>query len=67
MIFVGSSAIRAVGYDARTRVLTIQFTSLQVYEYLDVPESEYHGLLSAESKGRYFSHNIRDHFEARQR
>ncbi len=66
MIFVDSSAIRAVEYDARTRVLTVQFTSSQIYEYLDVPESEYLGLLNAESKGSYFSHNIRDRYEFRQ-
>lgn len=67
MIFVDSSAIRAIGYDTHTQVLTIQFTSLQVYDYLDVPESEYHGLLTAESKGSYFSQNIRDQFQARRR
>lgn len=66
MILVDSSAIRAVEYDARTHVLTVQFTSMQVYDYLDVPESEYLGLLNAESKGSYFSRNIRDRYAFRQ-
>lgn len=66
MILVDSSAIRAVEYDAHTHVLTVQFTSMQVYDYLDVPESEYLGLLNAESKGSYFSRNIRDRYAFRQ-
>ena len=65
MHYFNSSAIHAVSYNAATRTLTIQFTSSgQWYDYFNVPESVYQGLLMASSKGRYFNDYIRDQYAA---
>lgn len=55
---VDSSMIRAVGYDPRQHLLEIEFNSGRVYQYSDVPQDVFKGLMSAESKGRYFLGNI---------
>lgn len=56
---VESSVIDAVGY---TRVLEIHFDSGRIYQYYDVPDDIYEGMMAAESKGRYFNAHIRDQF-----
>ena len=59
-VLVISSHIRSVGFDRETLTLEVRFTNGRVYQYLDVPESVYCGLLSARSAGRYFNDRIRD-------
>jgi hypothetical protein len=56
---VESTVIGTVGY---SRVLEIQFASGRVYQYYDVPQDIYEGMLDAESKGKYFNANIRGKF-----
>jgi len=51
MIRVSSSAISAVGYDAATMRMKIQFTAGYTYDFCRVPESIFNGLLRASSKG----------------
>lgn len=63
---IRSRALRAVAYDAPRQTLAIEFVSGSVYEYLNVPEPHYHDLLNAESKGTYFTRNIRDSYAYRQ-
>lgn len=65
-IRVVSSNIRSVGYEANTETLEVEFTSGSVYQYFDVPESEYEGLMNAASKGKYFNRNIKDNYRYRQ-
>jgi KTSC domain len=60
MIAVSSSAIRAVGYDGTT--LRVVFRSGRTYDHPRVPESVYHGLMSACSKGRYYNNHIRGRY-----
>jgi hypothetical protein len=55
---VKSSNLYAVGYDKDRKVLQIEFRSGSVYQYYDVPESIFTGLLNAGSKGRYFNSKI---------
>ena len=52
---VTSTTMISVGYDFETRVLEIEFIDGAIYQYFDVPEELYQGLLNAESKGRYFN------------
>ncbi len=59
-IGVSSSALRSVGYDQEQRVLEIEFTSGEVYQYFDVPPEVYRGLMAAESHGRYFHQHMRN-------
>ncbi|RZI98312.1 MAG: KTSC domain-containing protein [Brevundimonas sp.] len=57
-----STVIRRFDYDAPARRLTIEFTSGDVYAYLDVPPIEAEGMASAASKGRFFAARVRDRF-----
>jgi hypothetical protein len=56
---VQSTAIAAVGYSKRRHVLEIEFVNGATYRYLDVPLSVYRGLMSAESKARFYDLNIK--------
>lgn len=56
---VNSSSLAAVGYDADTRTLAVEFRKSGTYEFFDVPDSVYKEFISAGSHGEYFGHNIR--------
>jgi hypothetical protein len=55
---VVSSMMASVGYDAKWRVLEIEFRSGDVYEYVDVPPEVFHALRVTSSKGRLFNARI---------
>ena len=59
---VASSNLRSVGYDREAHVLEIEFHGGRVYRYLGVPEGVYAELMSAGSKGTYFSTFIKDRY-----
>ncbi len=59
---VKSSNLASIGYDARGRVLEVEFLHGGVYRYFDVPREIFAALMAAESKGRYFGANIRSRF-----
>ena len=52
-----------VGYDPRSQVLEVAFNTGDRYQYLEVPASEYEGLMSAESIGQYMHRHIIDHYD----
>ncbi len=56
---VNSSNLKSVGYDPKTKTLEIEFLHGGIYQYFDVPESEYKSLMSASSHGQYFDRNIK--------
>lgn len=60
---VDSTTMRSVGYEARSRILEIEFDSGAVYQYLGAPARVYEQLIAAESKGRYFNREIRDRYQ----
>lgn len=55
-----SSVIASAGYDPRTAVLEIEFTTGDVYRYFAVPPSIHRGLRVAASAGRFFTERIRN-------
>lgn len=59
---VSSTNLRSVGYDGNMRLLEIEFNSGGLYQYLNVPEMIYNGLMSASSHGEYFHRNIKDRY-----
>lgn len=59
---VTSSNVRSVGYDAQSEVLEIEFHDNSIYHYSGVPRPEYDGLMSASSKGKYFSAQIKGRY-----
>ena len=61
---VSSSAISSVGYDRKEKTLELEFSSGGVYDYYEVPPEVYAELLSAESKGRFISEQIRGQYRS---
>jgi hypothetical protein len=59
---VSSSDIASVGYDAQSATLEIHFHSGGTYQYFDVPQSIYDGLMAAGSHGTYFHAHIRERY-----
>jgi hypothetical protein len=55
-----SSTIRAIGYDASTLTLEIEFADGEVYQYSGVPPREHTDLRTATSVGAYFNLHIRN-------
>jgi hypothetical protein len=55
-----SSNIVAIGYDAGSELLQIEFKNGSVYQYHRVPSSIANGLLNAPSHGKYFARFIRN-------
>lgn len=55
---VDSSSVAAVGYDADTRTLEIEFLNGRVYRYFDVPAQEHRALMDADSKGTHVNQCI---------
>ncbi len=56
---VSSSNIRAIGYDAESNVLEIEFHSGWTYHYFEVPSGRYQSLMDATSKGSFFNREIK--------
>ena len=50
---VVSSNIASIGYDAEQMILEVEFNYGSIYQYFDVPESVYEGLMAADSHGKY--------------
>lgn len=59
---VSSSNISAIGYDADTQVLEIEFTNGAIYQYSGVPPGEHEGFMNADSKGKYLHANIKNRY-----
>jgi hypothetical protein len=57
--YVSSSNIASIGYDPENMVLEIEFLSGSVYQYYDVPQSIYDGLMAADSHGKFLAAYIK--------
>lgn len=57
---VASFNIRSIGYDSQSAVLEVEFTaSGDVYQYFNVPEHLYRGLMNASSRGQFLNEYIK--------
>lgn len=56
---VSSSNISSIGYDKQSNILEVEFGSGEIYQYFDLPEHLYNGLMSAASKGQFLSSFIK--------
>lgn len=67
MQYVDSSNVEAVGYDAASQELHVQFTNGALYVYFDVEEFRHQELMMADSAGSYLNREIkpRYRYEAR--
>lgn len=62
---ISASNIRAVGYDARGRVLEVEFSNGGIYQYSGVSEEVHRRFINAPSPGSYFHDNIEENFSAK--
>ncbi len=58
---VSSSDLKSVGYDVFNQIMEVEFLSGGIYRYYNVPQSEYEELMTASSKGRYFTKHFKKH------
>lgn len=58
--YVSSSNIASIGYDAAEQILEVEFNNGSIYQYYDVPESIYDGLMSASSHGKFLNANVKN-------
>ncbi|GAA4178541.1 KTSC domain-containing protein [Sphingobacterium ginsenosidimutans] len=56
---VTSSNIASIGYDANSQTLEIEFLNGGIYQYFDIPQHIYDGLMSADSHGQYLAQNVK--------
>lgn len=62
---VASSVLAAVGYDARTRCMEVDFRDSGLrYRYLDVPPEVFAALMAAPSKGTFLNDHIKGRYES---
>ena len=60
---VDSSTIQAIGHDANSNELHVQFNSGATYVYTGVDADTHDALLNAPSVGQHFAKNIKGNFE----
>jgi len=59
---VNSSNIHSIGYDPDSNILEVAFNGGGVYQYFNVPEFRYAGIMSAGSKGSYLHQHIKGRY-----
>lgn len=57
--YVSSSNIASIGYDPMRMILEVEFLNGSIYQYYDVPEDLYIGLMEASSYGKYLHEYIK--------
>lgn len=62
MIYLSSSAIRAVDYSSSTGELIIYFHDSGGYSFYGVPVDVFEGLISSTSPGGYYNQYIRGRY-----
>lgn len=59
---VESSDIVSIGYDAKERLLEIEFKEDRIYQYIDVAPDIYERFMRSDSYGEYFYAHINKHY-----
>lgn len=57
-----SSHLQSYSYDENTQTLTVQFQNGAIYQYANVPQTEYWNLAQNGGSGTYFHAKIRDNY-----
>jgi len=58
--YVRSSNLKSIGYEEENQILEIEFNHGGVYRYYGIPSNVHDALMSASSKGSYFSSYIKN-------
>lgn len=56
---VASSNVESVGYDEDSGTLEVEFKNGTLYQYFDVPQGTFNGLVNSDSVGGYLAENIK--------
>ena len=56
---VSSSNLKAVGYDATEQILEIEFLNGSAYQYFNVPQAMYLGMMRAGSRGGFLDKYVK--------
>ena len=56
---VDSSNVAAVGYEEDSQTLQVEFNNGGTYQYFDVPQAIFDGLLSASSVGQHLNQHVK--------
>jgi len=59
---VSSSNIGAIGYEAETQTLEVEFLNGSIYQYAGVSVEEYEAMMNSDSKGKYLNTNIKGRY-----
>ena len=59
---VSSSNVKAVGYDAGTQTLEVEFLNGGVYQYYGVPDQLHAQFMRAPSKGQFVHYYIKNRY-----
>lgn len=65
-INVLSSNLASIGYELENKTLEIEFLNGGIYQYFNVPEKVYTGLMNADSHGKFLNDYVKKagyHFE----
>lgn len=62
-IEVSSSNLKSIGYDWTMNILEVEFNSGAIYQYADVPPTEYVDLTCADSVGKFFNKEIKGNYD----
>lgn len=62
---VTSSNIESIGYSKEENILEVEFHDGSEYQYLEVPENIYVGLVSASSHGSYLNEHVKNVYNFR--
>ena len=62
---VNASTLRAVGYDAATQVLEIEFSGGSIVQYTGVSPEVHRRFMSSPSPGSFYQDQIDEHFPSR--
>lgn len=60
-----SSKLRAAGYDERSRMLEIEFTNGDIFEYASVSSELYRQLMASPSPNSFFEDKIEEAFSGK--
>ena len=60
---VSSANLKSVGYDNQDKILEVEFTDGNVYQYFGVPKRIHDELMNAQSLGSYHFKSIRSNFQ----
>ncbi|WP_417432735.1 KTSC domain-containing protein [Hoeflea sp.] len=59
---VSSSSIASIGYDPSSQVIEVEFNDGAVYQYMNVPQIVFDGLITAGSHGTYLNAHIKGQY-----